>query len=170
MSFLLRLNMCMVGVLSKYPIARVVCVCVSDVVNSQLPFIKGMQSPCMCHSGKPPEHSSKSHENALWPRFLNSVHTACDSSQAIKTFIYLFPPSKNRRVYIGTRQAFGTLVKFHEWVCGSESTECCSRLRRWSEPLPCRWFQWWFRQGFPYSQPSARLHLWLFQQWPAFFQ
>jgi len=44
-------------------------------------------SPCMCHSGCPPEHSKISQEYASCPFSRKALHTAWLSSQATKTFI-----------------------------------------------------------------------------------
>lgn len=45
----------------------------------------------ICHSGCSPLHFCTSLLYASCPRFLNSVHTLCDSSQATNTFISISP-------------------------------------------------------------------------------
>lgn len=64
------------------------CLCFfpSLVLKMQQPFNNLVQSSIMCHSGAPPLHFCKSQENARCPNFLNSRHTACDSSHTIRTF------------------------------------------------------------------------------------
>lgn len=64
------------------------CLCFfpSLVLKMQQPFNNLVQSSIICHSGIPPEHFCKSQEKARCPNFLNSRHTACDSSHTIRTF------------------------------------------------------------------------------------
>ena len=108
----------------------------SIVLNLHRPFISGITSCMMCHSGCPPLHGSMSQLYASCPSLRISIVTACDSSQATKIFTSCppcaCPNCKNRLDFLCPYDENTILIE----VCYSFGTPGSStRLPR----APGRW-------------------------------
>jgi len=117
----------------------------SIVLNLHCPFISGITSCMMCHSGCPPLHGSMSQLYASCPSLRISIVTACDSSQATKIFTSCppcaCPNCKNRPDFLCPYDGNTILIE----VCYSFGTPNSSTR------LPRAPDRWWVR-----SLPSHR--------------
>ena len=58
------------------------------IIKWYLPLYASIRaSHCICHSGCHPDDSMRSQEKALYQSRRNSLHIACDSSQAMSMFV-----------------------------------------------------------------------------------